>query len=57
MAAKLKEMDDIVRTMHLKATVDHTNDQGQTLLVSTFGPFTFYRSKDLIWVSYTDSSQ
>lgn len=36
MPAKLKEMDDIVRTMHLRAMVDHSHDQGQTLLVSTF---------------------
>ncbi|XP_010472242.1 PREDICTED: GPI ethanolamine phosphate transferase 2-like [Camelina sativa] len=33
MAGKLKEMDDIVRTMHLRAVMDRTHDQGQTLLV------------------------
>ncbi|KAL1206805.1 hypothetical protein V5N11_009204 [Cardamine amara subsp. amara] len=33
MAGKLKEMDDIVRTMHLKAMMDHSHDQGQTLLI------------------------
>lgn len=33
MASKLKEMDDIVRTMHLKAMVDRSHDQGRTLLI------------------------
>ncbi|VVB10657.1 unnamed protein product [Arabis nemorensis] len=33
MAAKLKEMDDIVRTMHLRAIMDRSHDQGQTLLI------------------------
>ncbi|KAF8079634.1 hypothetical protein N665_1012s0009 [Sinapis alba] len=33
MASKLKEMDDIVRTMHLRAMVDRSHDQGQTLLI------------------------
>jgi ethanolaminephosphotransferase len=36
MPAKLKEMDDIVRTMHLRAMMDRSHDQGQTLLVSDF---------------------
>ncbi|KAG2298623.1 hypothetical protein Bca4012_009869 [Brassica carinata] len=33
MATKLKEMDDVVRTMHLRAMVDRSHDQGQTLLI------------------------
>ncbi|KAJ0233400.1 GPI ethanolamine phosphate transferase 2 [Hirschfeldia incana] len=33
MASKLKEMDDIVRTMHLRALVDRSHDQGRTLLI------------------------
>ncbi|XP_006293624.2 GPI ethanolamine phosphate transferase 2 isoform X1 [Capsella rubella] len=33
MAAKLKEMDDIVRTMHLRGMMDRDHDQGQTLLI------------------------
>jgi ethanolaminephosphotransferase len=33
MPAKLKEMDDIVRTMHLRAMMDRSHDQGQTLLI------------------------
>ncbi|CAH2061500.1 unnamed protein product [Thlaspi arvense] len=33
MASKLKEMDDVVRTMHLRAMVDRRHDQGQTLLI------------------------
>lgn len=46
MASKLKEMDDIVRTMHLKAMVDRSHDQGRTLLVSTFCVWWY------IWLSY-----
>ncbi|KFK32804.1 hypothetical protein AALP_AA6G290300 [Arabis alpina] len=33
MASKLKEMDDIVKTMHLRAMMDRSHDQGQTLLI------------------------
>ncbi|ESQ46169.1 hypothetical protein EUTSA_v10000032mg [Eutrema salsugineum] len=33
MASKLQEMDDIVRTMHLRAIDDRSHDQGQTLLI------------------------
>lgn len=46
MASKLKEMDDIVRTMHLRAMVDRSHDQGQTLLVSTFCVWLYN------WLSY-----
>lgn len=33
MASKLKEMDDVVRTMHSRAMVDRSHDQGRTLLI------------------------
>lgn len=39
MASKLEEMDDAVRTMHLRAIMDRSHDQGRTLLVSTFFVF------------------
>ncbi|CAN8287760.1 unnamed protein product [Cochlearia groenlandica] len=33
MAGKLKEMDDIVKSIHLRAMIDHSDDQGETLLI------------------------
>jgi len=62
MPAKLKEMDDIVRTMHLRAMMDHSHDQGQTLLVSDCSylkvHLTFIcQESNLIFVTYTDNSQ
>uniref|UniRef100_A0A1J3FW85 GPI ethanolamine phosphate transferase 2 n=1 Tax=Noccaea caerulescens TaxID=107243 RepID=A0A1J3FW85_NOCCA len=33
MASKLKEMDDVVRTMHLRAIMDRSDDKEQTLLI------------------------
>lgn len=49
MASKLKEMDDVVRTMHLRAIMDRSDDKEQTLLVSFFfvldSPFGFRMSE------------